>query len=308
MTLNHKHSKIYIISGTDDYIDDQIDTIIKDLDDPEIERFESENIILEEYYSFIYTPSLFNTQKLAIIKNAEKIKKFDEILRNSIKASFNTKIFYFNNITTSNLKAFENIENVKTLIQKKRTYKDNINYIIQLFKKANINIEYNVARDIYELSLRDLGIVKNELEKIKLYITTPALQETQSIKISDITELPTFFSFGTKMAVFSFIDCFCIKDRGKTFLMLEDILGSEENFNIVFILLFKRIKQIMLYKLAPSIVKDQPFIMDKIKNNSKLWELEELVKILEDFINIDFLGKTANVSLENCLVSLVNSI
>lgn len=298
MILNQlKENNTLIIVGSNTFLDDKINQTINNKE-VELTTFFGDEFKREEYFSFIFTPSLFYDFKIAIIKNAEKIKDIDEIIKESTRESNNKKIIYFPLQSEKILSNIKNIKNITICKEIKKSYNDYINTIIELFKGTNINIDYNTARELYEMLGRDLLLIKKEVEKISIYFYNKK-HPTQK-EIFEVINTSQYNS------TFKFIEALCNKDKTQALNIYRQLINSNTNMNMLFYLLVKQFRDILLYKISPELVRGQQFLIKKISKASLLWSLEELKKIFENLMNCDYSIKRTSVQLEHLVFNLIN--
>lgn len=294
-----KENNTLILAGSNNYLDDKINQTINNKE-VELITFLGDEFKKEEYFSFIFTPSLFYDFKIAIIKNAEKIKDIEEIITESTRENNNKKIICFSSQPEKILTNIKNIKNISICKEIKKSYNDYINTIIELFKGANINIDYNTAKELYEMLGRDLQLIKNELEKISLYFYNkkPPTQK----EIFEVINTSQYNS------TFKFIEALCNKDKTQALNINRQLINSNTNMNILFYLLVKQFKDILLYKISPELVTGQSFVISKVSKAAKLWSIADLKKIFENLLNCDFSLKRTSVKIEHLIFNLINLI
>lgn len=294
-----KECSLFILSGSNDYIDSKINEIV-DNNEIELTTFYGDEFNKAEYFNFIFTHSLFYDFKLAIIKNAEKISEIIEIIIESTKESNNKKVFCFTSTAEKILNKLKDIENITIYREEKKSYNDYIKDIIKLFEVVNIKINYNDARELYEMLGRDIGLIKNEVEKISLYFYNKKPPTTE--EIFDIINISQY------NVTFKFTDALCFKNRKEALKIYTQLITSNANLNMLFYLLIRQFRDILLYKISPELVTGQSFVISKTSKAAKLWSIADLKKIFENLLNCDFSLKRTSVKIEHLIFNLINLI
>jgi DNA polymerase III delta subunit len=292
-----KECSIYITAGSNTYINDKINDILNNRD-VELITFFGDEFDKEEYFSFIFTPSLFFDFKVAIIKNAEKYNNITEIIIESAKEKYNKKIICFPPESGKILNNLQGIKNLTLFREEKKTYRDHINEIRKRFEQINVNINYDDAREIYEMLGRNVELIQNEIEKVSLYCynkTSPTIEEIFNI-----------INTSQHNVAFKFIDAICNKNKRDVIRLYEQLKESHTNMNMLFYMLVKQIKDILLYKISPSFVTGQTFMIEKISKAAKLWSMVELKKIFEKFLNCDYYLKRSSIKAEHLIFDIIN--
>jgi DNA polymerase III delta subunit len=292
-----KECSIFIIIGSNAYINDKINEILNN-SDVELITFFGDEFDREEYFSFIFTPSLFFDFKVAIIKNAEKYNDIIEIIKESTKENNNKKIICFPPESEKILNNLKETKNITLFKEEKKTYKDQINEVIKRFKQINVNISQDDAREIYEMLGRNIELIQNEIEKLSLYCynkTSPTKEEIFNI-----------INISQYNVAFKFIDAICNKNKREVIRLYEQLKESHTNMNMLFYMLVKQVKDILLYKISPSFVTGQTFMIEKISKAAKLWSMVELKKIFEKLLNCDYYLKRSSIKAEHLIFDIIN--
>ncbi|MDY6820284.1 MAG: hypothetical protein SVN78_01505, partial [Deferribacterota bacterium] len=242
----------------------------------------------------------FTDIKIAILKDTDNYNNVQTLIDSAKKASNCIKIFAFNNTSNKLLKSLNNLPQVLILKEDKKSYKDTIKFIIDEFNKLNLPIDYNSAREIYELIGTNENILKNEIEKLYLYF-----YNKKTVEKNDIFRA-LYFSGGN--LAFKFIDAFMLKDKKKTIKLFDDLKATKTNMDMIFYMLIKRFKKILLYKVSPEYIKDHSFIKRKIADASKLWDIQRLKLLQDKFLEYDHKLKHSNSKAEHFIFLLINTI
>lgn len=298
MILNQvKECSIFIIAGSNTYINDNINEILNN-GNVEVTTFYGDEFDREGYFSFIFTPSLFFDFKVAIIKNAEKLNNIAEIITESAKEKNNKKIICLPPQSEKILNNLNVIKNITLLREEKKTYRDHINEIRKRFEQINININYDDARELYEMLGRNIELIEKEIEKISLYFYNK--------KSPSIEEIFNIINISQYNAVFKFIDAICNKNKRDAIILYEQLKESHTNMNMLFYLLIKQVKEMLLYKISPTFVTGQPFVKEKIAKGANLWSIDELKKMFKNFLDCDYYMKRSSLKTEHLIFEMLN--
>ncbi|GEM_PF-1320853 len=296
--MNMKISK-YLLSGNKNFLEENLSEISKNITDADENIFYADEIDEEEYYTAIFTMPLFTSEKLIVVKNIDKHKKPSELFEKSASSEFT--IIFLSESTNIDKKIPKHIvDNYKIIKETRKTKPNVINEIISLFSSRGFKISRNTAEEIYALTNNDLSIVKNELEKVDIYYKYKKFEKEEDIL--------NIVSSSRNESVFVFIDRYCEKNYKQAMSHLNKLINAGENLDILYHMLFKRISKIYLYKINPSLVTEQTFIMSKIKSSAKIWGENELSEVINLFCEIDFKSKSGYRDNTRGLMNLVGLI
>ncbi|MGA1863347.1 hypothetical protein OWM07_10745 [Deferribacter thermophilus] len=289
--------KKILIIGSSNFIEEKLNELVPKDDHFEIKRFNEENFSLEEAVEFIFTYSLFYQDKYLIVKNIDKISDISKNAHHFVESGESHIIFTAENLKNVDKLIIDNFENVK---EQKLSYKDQVVQIMEIFNSKGVKLEFNEAREIYELCGRNIELIKQEAEKISIYFHNREIES-----FDEIIKLISFTNVGT---IFKFIESFFLKDKKSVLKYINDMVMANENFNMIFYIFSKRAIEIFYYKVNPDLVSGHAYKISQIKAAANKWKLEELSKLIEKLYNIDKRLKTSAVSLENELISFVSNL
>ena len=290
----------YIISGSDFFIEKNIKKIVEGCKDPELLVVYGDEFSKDAFFTFIYSISLFSEVKIVIVKNSDKIKDIKTILDNALKAQNAIQIFAFGEVKDQLIQNYSKKYKLNVIQEAKKSRGQYINEIIKMYAEKDFEVDYEYAREIYDCCDKNLNNVINELEKISLYF----LYEPNKKNI----DISSFFTGEKDNMFFRFIDSYCGRQKKESMTVLHNIVHKRENIRGLFYLFFRRIKQIYLYKISPTLVSAHSFVLNKIKKESNLWSNKELDDIIECFSSIDYLAKTSSYDLTSGLYKLLSFI
>jgi len=296
--MNLKSNK-YLLLGNKNFLEEHLSEIYKNIPDADEHIFYADEMDDEEYFTTIFTMPLFSLDKIIIVKNIDKHKKPSELFEKSVSSEFT--IVFLSESANVEKQLPKNIkDSYKITKESKKTRPNIINEIISMFSSKGFKISRSTAEEIYTLSNNDLAIVKNELEKVEIYYkyNNPESEE----------DILNIISSSRNESVFVFIDKYCEKNYKQAITHLNKLISAGENLDILYHMLFKRISKIYLYKINPSLVTEQTFIMNKIKSNAKIWDKRELSEVVKLFCEIDFKSKSGYKDDNRGLINLMGLI
>ncbi|UOD34627.1 hypothetical protein DSN97_10840 [Deferribacteraceae bacterium V6Fe1] len=296
--MNSKTDKILII-GSDSFHNEQVEKELERFADLEVDKkvYYGDEFDYEDFVFFISSLPLFSDLKIAIVKKTEKLKRTEEILSAVSKSE---SVIIFLSAEEKVTADFKKCENIKILSEPKKNKYSDLNLIADMFSEMGIKLSKLAAEEIYEMCGKDFGIVKNELEKLKIYY---AYKKPESEN-----EILEKISYAKSESLFDFIDSYFEKNKQKCMKILEGMAKNNENLAPLFYMLSKRLMQIVVYKINPSLVNERQFIMEKIKKNAAVWSMFELSKCSDIFVKIDYGSKVGKADIDNDIITLLGLI
>lgn len=290
----------YIITGSKNFIDKQVELISSKFEDPEVNQYYGDEFNADDFFTFIFSTSLFNDSKLAIVKNAEKIKEIKQIIDESVKSIEADILLLFTDTDVKKLKLPKDLP-FEIISEGKVSKYDHLKEVIQMFADKGFKINKNTADDIFEMCMKNLDIVANELDKIDIYYYSNPKPKYDK-------EILDVISFTKNESIFTFIDMFAARKKENALASLNKMLLAGENMNILFHLLNKRIQQIFQYKISSSLVKGAPFIVDKVKRNASIWSQKQIDQMIGKMADIDVDLKTGKADITQALFILIGML
>lgn len=291
--MNLKTDKKIALIGSDSFIEKGIEEILKGYTDFEIDKrtFFGDEIDVEDLVNFISTFPLFSDFKLSIIKRAESFKKLESIL------DVITKSESFVLLTSNDEKLIKILKdkNKFEIIQEPKKDKYSIfNEIISHFDALGVKISKMTAEDIYEMCGKDMQVVLNELEKLKIYYNYK--------KPTSESEILEKIHYSKPENVFAYIDSYFDKNKTKASNILYQMIDNNENLNSYFYLFVRRLQLVSAYKINPSLINERGFIMEKVRKNAAVWSLNELSKCSDLVFEIDSGLKLGKIDVKDGLI------
>jgi DNA polymerase-3 subunit delta len=291
--MNLKTDKKIAFIGSDSFIDKYISDTLAEYKEYDLDKrtFFADEIDLDDFVNFISTFPLFSDFKLSIVKRAEKFKKLEDLL--DLIARSESFIILASN-DEKLIKILKKKKEFEIIQEPKKDKYSILNEIISYFKDLEIGLSKSTAEDIYEMCGKDMKVVLNELEKLKIYYKYKKPQ-TES-------EILEKIHYNKPENAFAFIDSYFDKNKQKASSILYKMIDNNENLNSLFYLLVKRLQLVSAYKIDPSLINERGFIMEKIKKNANNWSIQELSKYSDLIFQIDSGLKLGKIDIRNGLI------
>ena len=161
--------------------------------------------------------------------------------------------------------------------------------IWQKFLGTNLQILINEARKLIEHAGTGGTIEKNDVDNL-------AIKKTDSV-------------------IFDLTDNLGVKKIEQAMQILDNLLYQKEPLQKILIMLYNHFKKLYFCKLALNLHKDvaislglkpnQAFLVNKYKKQASYFTEEELEKILNEFINLDYNSKIGKIDLDIGLRSIL---
>ena len=273
-----------------------------------------EKYILENYdifYSDVISDSLFEEKKIFIIKRGtdKLVKIIEDIIEKNL-----SKIQIF--INSGNL---EKKSKLRNLFEKNKKllsvpfYTENISQLYQItqnfFKKLNYPISQSNINLIISKSNGDRGILKNELEKIELYIhDKKKLTQSNLLKLVNISE---------NYSISELVDNCLAKNKNKINNILNENNFSNEDCVVIVRTFINKSKKILKLSnefeinknldLTISSAKPPIFWKDKeiTKQQLSKWKPENIKSLIYELSEIELKTKK---NLNNSIYLVTNFI
>ena len=259
---------------------------------------------IENFSNSLITKSFFDDKKVVIIKNTT-----DKIM-NLLKNLINRKIEEI--IIVLDAGSLDKKSKLRNFFEKEKKlacipfYPDDfksLNFISQnFFREKKIRISQEIIDLIVERSNGDRQHLKNELEKIDLYIANK-----NKIEFSEIIKLT---NLGKNYDISELVETCLAKNQKKISKIInENNFSSEDTIVIIRTFLLKTKRLLHLSKnmksnpnLESVISNYKPPIFWKekeiVKQQLKMWSEKSLDKLINEIINTEFLiKKNVNISL-----------
>ena len=231
---------IYLLYGTEDLlIKNEINKIIDDnkIDEVNISRYNLEEVLLKDIIEDANTISLFSDKKLIIVDNSyifiratkKVIEQDTDILIDYINKPnpLTILVFIINNEKLDSVKKVCKLIKEKGKILELNTPNNINNYVLKLF--CDYKIDYNNINLLIKRVGNDLGVLKEEVDKLKIYKI-----DDKVILKEDIINL-TNKNIDTN--IFTFIDNIINKNKIDALNTYQEMLKlNEEPIKIIIML------------------------------------------------------------------------
>lgn len=325
-----KLSSLYLFWGEERYL---LDNCVKKIKKAFGECVKGINYItidesnIQEIISDIETPAFGFEKKLIIAKNTGLFKKETkrksaelENLKEKINSYINKNIEEINSSVVlifveeeaEKGKLLETIEKngiaCKFDEQKPLELQKRLKGICDAYK---VNIDNSTLQYFIECCGTNMQILINEIRKLIEYAGNNGTITKEAINKLTIRQIESI--------IFDLTDNLGQKNVAKALEVLHNLIANKEPIQKILITLYNHFKKLYIVKLCIRYNKDiasslnlkptQSFLINKYKNQSKLFTEESLAKIIDELINLDYKYKIGlidiNVGLEAILCAYV---
>ena len=278
--------------------------LISDIETPAF-GYEKKLIIAKNTGLFNKEKKTAKGQELELIKQANKIADYIneniQIINDAVELIFVETIAEKNNL----YKAIEKNGEIKEHNALKMPEAiQNIQKICQAYK---VNIDNNSARYFIECTGTNMQDLINEIRKLIEYVGENGTITNKEIDLLTIKQIDS--------VIFDLTDNLGKKDIKKAIDVLKDLIYEKEPIQKILITLYNHFKKLYIVKIAQKNNKDianlmkikpnQIFLINKYKQQANYFTMEEIEKIMTEFINLDANYKKGlidiNIGLETIL-------
>ncbi len=267
----------YFIIGNSKLIKEEIKKIKANEQNKNIEivTFDLEDNTILKALESINTISFFNDKKMIIVTNINLLEDLKPLLNYLDNPTDNILILTAENIDEKT-KLFKSLKE-KTIFKNLNNI-DYFNYVKQNLKDYKIdNLTINLLIDYTN---KNIDILANEIEKLKLY------KEDKIITRQDIIKVVKKYS---KYSIFDFINSIAKKDKKQILSIYESISKEEDEIKLLAILAshFRLLNQI---KIMSKTLKDEeitkklslhPYRLKILKEQDSLFSSNEILNQLK---------------------------
>lgn len=279
----------YLLLGPNQKINDEIEKIRKKagITENSISKYDMLENNLEDAIDDLNTLSLFMEQKLVIIRNITSIKD-DKLLKDYLLHSSESILI----LTAELLEKKVEYPNCQVIDFSKIDYTEYIKKELKDYK-----IDYLTINEIKQRVGNDFGILKQELEKLKLYKDKEITKEDVKLVVSKNYDYN----------IFDLTNAINKKDRKRAVEVYEELISSgEDELKLIGTLakefrLLNQIKILRLSKTDEEIIKKykfKPYRYKMLKQQSISYTNEELERCLQALSNIDVSIKSGKMTKE----------
>lgn len=299
---------VYLLYGTKDFgIFDEIKKLTKNYDELSITKYDLNISLIQDVISDAQTYSFFTDKKVIIADNAVMFtpssSKDIELIEDYLNhVNPNTTLIF-----VVHGEKIDSRKKITKLIKKIGTIKEfneelnPLNIIKESFK------DYNIDQKTINLLLERVGnnplIIKNEIEKIKLY-----KNGDKTITANDIINITTK---KIDIDIFKLIDYIVVKNKEKALELYEEMLKmNEEPIKIIVILsnqfrIMYQSKELLKKgyseKDIANTLKIHPYRVKLAIQNGRNYSNKTLLKYLNSLADIDIGIKTGTLNKDTAL-------
>lgn len=315
-----KLNSIYLLYGKEEYL---IDTTVKKIKKLFGEMLLGINYIqidetnINNIISEIQMPSFGYEKKLIIVKNSGLFKKAKTGRRTSkTENSMSEKIANFIEENLEMIRESVILVFVETEIDanslSKTIEKYGIACSFEKLKPAQIGVRLKAICNAYKVNIDDrtmqefietcgtnMQVLINEIRKLIEYAGENGTIDTKAISLLSIKELDS--------VVFDLTDNLGKKNISKALEILHELIYNKEPIQKILVTLYGHFKRIYLAKLALdynqniaealNLRPNQTFLTTKYKQQANYFDKENIRKILQELIDLDYNYKQGNIDI-----------
>lgn len=289
-----------LVAGSQNFIDDKVRELVKEVDQDSVRYFYGDELNIEEFFEYTSSIPLFYEHNIAVLKHAEDLKEKskNEILEglSKIEGNFVVLTFIDEKPSEDNYKKFK--ESFTLIIEPKRSF--NAQMVQQYFKDEGLIVGVDTAKYIFEMCNRDPMILKNELEKIKIFYNYEKPKSDE--------EIISLVSFSRSESIYQFIKNFFSKDLNKTLAIFKVIVDDGESVERIFYELSRHIISLSFYIISPSLVTEYTYTIHNYKDYINRWSKDEVAELVELIAEIDLFLKTGRETYLSGLYRIIYTL
>lgn len=274
-----------------------------------IERFDaSELSSVDEVYESLSSVSLFDAEKLTILRNLSANKVLAEDFQKLFKKIDKfTKLVIFDPKLDKRTKMYKFLkDNFQVIECQKLSIEELVDWVVNEFKKNEKKIDRQLAYKLVQMCGDDQILLMNEIikltnnseesEKIDSELVSQLVEAIPSSKIFDMLE--ALFSGNTKNAWKFYIDQ---RSQGVEIIQINSMIVWQ-------------LKQLFMAKYVPNGSKKtlieagiSPFVADKSIDLAKKISISNLKNCLETLVQADFRSRTdsnPDSAMEYCIAQI----
>lgn len=281
-----------------------------------LEEINGEKTSIAEISEKINTGSLFTKKRMLVIKDIFKntndglFKNLLNFIKTKKDDKSNALVFIDENIVEAKLK-----ENSKKLFLtlKKEPYsqeykllnnKQVIDFAKSLLAKKSQKISFSALSLLIEKTGNDLWQLNNEINKLS------ALAKDRQIEVEDVNSL---VSSEYEEKIFILIDSFFEKKKSLAYKILHEQFSAGLSPEYILTMITRQIKIMMEIKSAQKttsndnlaqVLKLHPYVVKKSLMQINNFSLDNLKRVFDNLIELDYKNKSGKVNLKNELFLL----
>lgn len=271
----------FLIAGSSFFQEDKLKNLLVNIDEANVRYFYGDEFDKEAFFEFALSFPLFGDLNVAVLKNAEKLK--DKNVFEQLKPVEETKIILLFNTDKPKEDDYKKFKDHFTIFVEGRKKLDP-QMVQDEFEKAGFTVKIDTAKYIVEMCNKNLSILHNELEKIKIYFNYEKPKSDE-----DIIAL---LSFSKSENIYDFIKAFFNRDINRAVSLMELILGDGESIERIFYELSRHVISMFLYSISPGLVNEYTYTIAYYKDYLSKWKKDQIATLISILTEIDFKIKT----------------
>ncbi len=280
----------------------------KKLSDPELYRFEGNQLEPEKLEQLLGGSSLFSKTKIIHVSQAEELAGEDSFPDIIEKHTFETEALLFESDSLKKSTAlYKSIANKgETKKFSEPTGRNFPKYVSEIMADHNVQLSSDAKRWIIQIMEQDLLRVKREAEKLSLYRDQGEVTENEVKQV--------VWTKG-KDKMFDFFDALFTKENREAIKLLEEMLGEDVEASKIFFMLAKEVRRLIKIGSLASDGLSNKEIADKTgiynwlvkKKRGQLnnFDTKELEDLLHQLHRQDYRFKQGKTDLEDALFRIV---
>lgn len=307
MTSNSTGGSIKtLIAGSAYFIEKECAKIADTLPNIEEHSYFADEIVPEEFFLTLFTPSLFNDGKAVYVHRMEGMKDLPVFFEDVARARDVSII-----LTTTDAKKAETIRKLTAplgfgfLNESKQSSASMTNEIKNIFNTSGLKITEQCANQIGNLLNWDMHQVSTEAVKLSLYYAGKENMSSQ--------ELLGHISGRIQETLFHFIDAFMEKQPDKCLKIYSQLPEIEENASRIFYMLtsylaglYFKLKTPGLNNPGNPLFNGKTYFMRTVDNVSRRWKAEEAASMIETMTRLDLEVKTGRIKIPDALLLMIS--
>ncbi len=299
-----------IIIGSDFFITTNVNKVVDKNEDADIEKYFGDELNIDEYFAFINSPSIFGNDKIAYVRNIDKIKDLMGFLK-SVETCIETTLIFSTTLSLTELeKKSKGIQKYIKALEYKLIIEPTVkamsvtasHEVVDIFKIKGIEINNMTAMQILETTSGNLTAINNEAEKFSIY-----LNANPNEKLSDVL---SNLSGKKTESIYALIDAFAEKKMDNVIKIFKNIpLNENSNDYRIYYGLAKRMSNIYFAYISNKLIEEyQDFVKQKVAGNKRFWTKNEAIKMMDKFALHDLNIKTGKIKFYEALVDIFASV
>jgi DNA polymerase-3 subunit delta len=283
MTSKTKSNKVFIV-GSENFIETTLSKLLKDKDSDAVRYFYGDEFNKEEFFEYILSIPVFYEENIAVLKHSEAIKSKirDEVIDGLCRIENNFIILTLQDDKPKETDYKKYKDHFELILEVGKTF--NPQLVQEYFKEAGIVIGYDTAKYIYEMCNKNMMILRNEIEKVKIYYNYEKPKSDE-----DVIAL---ISFSKSESLYQFIKSFFKKDLKNSLALLNVILNDGESVERIFYELSRNVVSLSLYIISPSLVTEYTYTIHNYKDYLSKWNIKDISVLIDLITEIDYFIKT----------------